>query len=198
MCKVLWFNSIVDRMNIFDLILLAVGVSMDAFAVSIAKGLATQRLRPRHYASVALWFGGFQALMPVIGYFVGANFASIVENFDHWIAFVLLAIIGGKMLYDTFTGDDEEGADADFRFKTMFVLAVATSIDALAIGVSLAFLKADIWSAIAFIGTTTAAFSAFGLRLGNIFGYRYKHSAELTGGVVLILIGTKILVEHLI
>ena len=119
-------------MNIFDLILLAVGVSMDAFAVSIAKGLATQRLRPRHYTSVALWFGGFQALMPVIGYFVGANFASIVESFDHWIAFVLLAVIGGKMLYDTFTGDDdEEGTGADFRFKTMLVLAIATSIDAL-------------------------------------------------------------------
>ena len=186
-------------MNIFDLILLAIGVSMDAFAVSIAKGLATQQLRPKHYASVALWFGGFQALMPIIGYFVGANFASIVECCDHWIAFVLLAIIGGKMLYDTFTGgDNEESAGADFRFRTMFVLAIATSIDALAIGVSLAFLKVDIWSAVAFIGTTTAAFSALGLRLGNIFGYRYKHGAELTGGVVLILIGTKILVEHLI
>ena len=186
-------------MNIFDLILLAIGVSMDAFAVSIAKGLATQRLRPKHYASVALWFGGFQALMPVIGYFVGANFASIVESCDHWIAFVLLAIIGGKMLYDTFTGgdDEEENTGADFRFRTMLVLAIATSIDALAIGVSLAFLKVDIWSAIAFIGATTAIFSAIGLRLGNIFGYRYKHGAELTGGVVLILIGTKILVEHL-
>ena len=185
-------------MNIFDLILLAVGVSMDAFAVSIAKGVATQHLRPKHYLSVALWFGGFQALMPVVGYFLGANFASIVENFDHWIAFVLLAIIGGKMLYDTFTGgDDEESTGADFRFRTMLVLAIATSIDALAIGVSLAFLKVDIWSAIAFIGATTAAFSALGLRLGNIFGYRYKHGAELTGGVVLILIGTKILVEHL-
>ncbi len=186
-------------MNIFDLILLAVGVSMDAFAVSIAKGLATQCLRPKHYASVALWFGGFQALMPVIGYFLGANFASVVEDFDHWIAFVLLAIIGGKMLYDTFLCDDEEeGADADFSFRTMFVLAVATSIDALAIGVSLAFLKVDIWSAVAFIGVTTAIFSAFGLRLGNIFGCRYKHGAEIMGGVVLILIGTKILVEHLI
>ena len=185
-------------MNIFDLILLAIGVSMDAFAVSIAKGLATQRLRPRHYVSVALWFGGFQALMPVIGYFLGANFASIVESCDHWIAFVLLAVIGGKMLYDTFTGgEDEDSTGSDFRFKTMLVLAIATSIDALAIGVSLAFLKVDIWSAIAFIGATTASFSTLGLRLGNIFGYRYKHGAELTGGVVLILIGAKILVEHL-
>ena len=110
-------------MNIFDLILLAIGVSMDAFAVSIAKGLATQQLRPRHYASVALWFGGFQALMPVIGYYLGANFASIVESCDHWIAFVLLAVIGGKMLYDTFTGgEDEDGTGSDFRFKTMLIL----------------------------------------------------------------------------
>ena len=185
-------------MTIFDLILLAVGVSMDAFAVSIAKGLATQRLRPCHYASVALWFGGFQALMPLLGYFVGFRFASVVDSYDHWIAFSLLALIGGKMLYDTLSGgDDEEESDADFRFKTMFVLAVATSIDALAIGISLAFLKVDIWSAVAFIGITTAAFSAFGLRLGNIFGSRYKRPAEITGGVVLILIGTKILVEHL-
>ena len=187
-------------MNIFDLVLLAIGVSMDAFAVSIAKGLATQRLRSRHYASVALWFGGFQALMPIVGYFAGSQFSSIVENFDHWIAFVLLAVIGGKMLYDTLTGDsDEEGeSGADFRFKTMLILAIATSIDALAIGVSLAFLKVDIWSAVAFIGATTATFSAFGLRLGNIFGYRYKCGAEITGGVVLILIGIKILIEHLL
>ena len=184
-------------MTILDLILLAIGVSMDAFAVSIAKGLATPRIRPRHYCSVALWFGGFQALMPVVGYFVGAHFASVVECCDHWIAFVLLALIGSKMLYDTLSGDEEEGTGADFRFKTMFVLAVATSIDALAIGVSLAFLKVDIWSAIAFIGLTTATFSAFGLWLGHIFGYRYKRGAEICGGVVLILIGAKILVEHL-
>ena len=185
-------------MTFLDLMLLAIGVSMDAFAVSIAKGLATQRLRTKHYASVAVWFGGFQALMPLVGYFVGSRFAPIVESFDHWIAFVLLAIIGGKMLYDTLSGgDDEEETGADFRSKTMLILAIATSIDALAIGVSLAFLKVNIWPAILFIGLTTALFSAFGLRLGNIFGYRYKHSAELTGGVVLILIGVKILVEHL-
>lgn len=185
-------------MSFLDIILLAIGVSMDAFAVSIAKGLATQQLRPKHYLSVALWFGGFQALMPILGYFLGANFASIVENFDHWIAFALLALIGGKMIYDTLVGGDEEDATgADFRFKTMLVLAIATSIDALAIGVSLAFLKVDIWSATAFIGVTTALFSAFGLRLGNIFGNRYKHGAELLGGIVLVLIGAKILVEHL-
>ena len=185
-------------MTILDLILLAIGVSMDAFAVSIAKGLVTRHLRPRHYASVAIWFGGFQALMPLIGYFVGSHFASIVECCDHWIAFVLLAIIGGKMLYDTLSGgEDEEETGPDFRVNTMLVLAIVTSIDAFAIGVSLAFLQANIWSAILFIGLTTAAFSAFGLQLGNIFGYRYKRGAELTGGVVLILIGIKILVEHL-
>lgn len=185
-------------MTIFDLMILAVGVSMDAFAVSIAKGLATQHPRPKHYTSVALWFGGFQALMPLIGYFVGWHFASIVENFDHWIAFVLLAVIGGKMLYDTLSGgEDEEETGSDFRFKTMLMLAIATSIDALAIGVSLAFLKADIWSAVLCIGLTTGAFSAFGLWLGNIFGYRYKRGAEICGGAVLILIGVKILVEHL-
>lgn len=186
-------------MDILDLIILAIGVSMDAFAVSIAKGLATRRLRPCHYASVSLWFGGFQALMPVLGYFIGTRFVSIVSNYDHWIAFALLAFIGGKMLYDTFVdGDDDEEADGDFRFKTMFVMAVATSIDALAVGVSLAFLEANIWWSVLFIGLTTAAFSAFGLRLGNIFGSRYKRSAEITGGVVLILIGVKILIEHLI
>ena len=187
-------------MNVFDLILLAVGVSMDAFAVSIVKGLATQRLHLRHYASVALWFGGFQAIMPLIGYFAGYRFSSIVECCDHWIAFVLLAIIGGKMLYDTFAGEEDKTDDtsADFRFKTMLLLAIATSIDALAIGVSLAFLRVDIWSAVLLVGVTTATFSAFGLRLGNIFGYRYKLGAEFTGGVVLILIGVKILIEHLL
>jgi putative Mn2+ efflux pump MntP len=184
-------------MELLDLILIAIGVSMDAFAVSIAKGLATKRLRPRHYLSVALWFGGFQALMPLLGYFAGYKFSSAVESFDHWTAFILLAIIGGKMLYDTLTEcDEEEGGCSNFGFKTMLMLAIATSIDALAIGVSLAFLKVNVWTAVAFIGVTTAFFSAFGLRLGNIFGYRYKRRAEITGGVVLILIGLKILIEH--
>lgn len=184
-------------MTIFDLILLAVGVSMDAFAVSIAKGLATPCVRPKHYLSVAVWFGGFQALMPLIGYFVGVNFLSIVENYDHWIAFVLLAIIGGKMLYDCILGEEEDNLGSSYNFKTMFLLAVATSIDALAVGVSLAVLKVDIWSGVAFIGATTALFSAFGMRLGNMFGSRYKRGAEITGGVVLIAIGTKILIEHM-
>ncbi len=185
-------------MTILDLILLAVGVSMDAFAVSIAKGLATQRIRPKHYLSVAVWFGGFQALMPLVGYFLGVNFASAVEDYDHWIAFVLLGIIGGKMLYDTIAGDEDEGDfGASFGFKTMLVLAIATSIDALAVGISLAVVRADIWSAILFIGATTALFSVFGLRLGHVFGSRYKRGAEITGGLVLIAIGIKILIEHI-
>lgn len=186
-------------MTILDIIVLAIGVSMDAFAVSIAKGLATQHLRPRHYTSVAMWFGGFQALMPLLGYFVGARFASVVNSYDHWIAFGLLALIGGKMLYDTLFGgdDEEEGESADFRFKTMFVMAVATSIDALAVGISLAFLQVNIWLSIAIIGLTTGSFSALGLRLGNIFGSRYKRPAEITGGVMLVLIGLKILIEHI-
>ena len=185
-------------MTIIDILLLAIGVSMDAFAVSIAKGLSTDRLQHRHYLSVAVWFGGFQALMPLAGYFLGVNFASAVERFDHWIAFVLLAIIGGKMLYDTLFGDDDdEPVASGFGLKTMFLLAVATSIDALAVGVSLAFLRVDIWSAVVLIGCTTGLFSAFGLRIGAIFGSRYKYGAEITGGVVLIAIGIKILVEHL-
>ena len=170
---------------------------MDAFAVSIAKGLALHRPCARHYGSVALWFGGFQALMPLVGYFLGIHFAPIVECCDHWIAFVLLAIIGGKMIYDTLRGGEEDTTGADFRLRTMFVLAVATSIDALAIGISLAFLKVDIWSAVATIGVTTALFSAFGLHLGNIFGNRFEKKAQIAGGVILILLGVKILLEHL-
>ena len=185
-------------MTIFDILVIAIGVSMDAFAVSIAKGLATRRVRPMHYCSVALWFGGFQALMPLIGYFVGARFADLVESYDHWISFVLLAAIGTKMLHDTLTSKDgEEESDSNFSLKTMLLLAIATSIDALAVGVSLAFLRVNIWTSITLIGATTALFSASGLHLGRLFGYRYKHGAEITGGVVLILIGTKILLEHL-
>ena len=185
-------------MTLLDIIILAIGVSMDAFAVSIAKGLSTEHLRRRHYLAVAVWFGGFQALMPVVGHLLGVNFASAVERFDHWIAFALLALIGGKMLCDTIFGDDDDETVASgFGVKTMLLLAIATSIDALAVGVSLAFLRVDIWSSVALIGCTTALFSAFGLRLGNLFGSRYKYGAEITGGLVLIAIGIKILIEHL-
>ena len=183
-------------MHIAEILILAVGVSMDAFAVSICKGLSVCKVRPRHASLAAVWFGGFQALMPLIGYFAGVAFADIVSSVDHWIAFVLLGIIGGKMVKESFEKDECCCTDPDFSFRTMLAMAVATSIDALAVGVSLAFLKANIWSAVLIIGLTTGAFSAAGIYIGNIFGNRYKSKAEFAGGLILILIGAKILCEH--
>jgi putative Mn2+ efflux pump MntP len=185
-------------MHFVELIIIAIGVSMDAFAVSICKGLSVRRLRPGHMISAAAWFGGFQALMPLIGYYLGVSFADFVADFDHWIAFVLLGIIGGKMIKEALEKDEECEYSPDFSTKTMFTLAVATSIDALAVGVSLAFLKADIWTSVLVIGLMTGAFSALGVKLGNLFGCRYKSKAEFVGGLVLVGIGIKILVEHLI
>jgi putative Mn2+ efflux pump MntP len=184
-------------MTWLELIIIAVGVSMDAFAVSICKGLSLRSLRPKHILSTAVWFGGFQALMPLIGYYLGVSFADSVADFDHWIAFVLLGIIGGKMIKEAFEKDDECDYNPDFSFKTMLTLAVATSIDAMAVGVSLAFLNVDIWTSILVIGLMTGAFSALGVKLGNLFGCRYKSKAEVVGGIVLVGIGIKILVEHL-
>lgn len=183
-------------MHIAEILILAVGVSMDAFAVSICKGLSVCKVRPRHACLAAAWFGGFQALMPLIGYFAGVAFADIVSSVDHWIAFVLLGIIGGKMVKESFEKDECCCTDPDFSFRTMLAMAVATSIDALAVGVSLAFLKVNIWSSILIIGMTTGAFSAAGIYIGNIFGNRYKSKAEFAGGLILILIGAKILCEH--
>lgn len=183
-------------MHIAEILILAVGVSMDAFAVSICKGLSVCKVRPRHASLAAAWLGGFQALMPLIGYFAGVAFADIVSSVDHWIAFVLLGIIGGKMVKESFEKDECCCTDPDFSFRTMLAMAVATSIDALAVGVSLAFLKANIWSAVLIIGLTTGAFSAAGIYIGNIFGNRYKSKAEFAGGLILILIGAKILCEH--
>jgi putative Mn2+ efflux pump MntP len=183
-------------MHIAEILILAVGVSMDAFAVSICKGLSVCKVRPRHASLAAAWFGGFQALMPLIGYFAGVAFADIVSSVDHWIAFVLLGIIGGKMVKESFEKDECCCTDPDFSFRTMLAMAVATSIDALAVGVSLAFLKVNIWSAVLIIGLTTGAFSAAGIYIGNIFGNRYKSKAEFAGGLILILIGAKILCEH--
>ena len=182
-------------MTLTELLLIAVGVSMDAFAVSICKGLSVRRLRPIHSLSAALWFGGFQALMPLIGYFIGVSFADMVTEFDHWISFVLLAVIGGKMVKEAFDKDACE-MEPDFSFRTMLVMAVATSIDALAVGVSFAFLKVDIWVAVLLIGLVTGAFSAIGVTVGNMFGCRFKSKAELVGGVILVAIGLKILLEH--
>ena len=177
-------------MDILELLLIAAGLSMDAFAVSICKGLSVQRLKPRHYLLTGAWFGGFQALMPSIGFLLGSAF-------DHWIAFVLLAFIGGNMVRESLSGD-EECHDDSFGLRTMFLLAVATSIDALAVGVTFALLPdVHILSAVSLIGAATFLLSALGLKVGNVFGLRYKARAELAGGVILILMGLKILLEHL-
>lgn len=170
---------------------------MDAFAVSVCKGLSVRKLKLRHVVSAALWFGGFQAMMPLIGYFVGVSFADCVSSFDHWIAFVLLTLIGGNMIKESFDNDACE-MDPDFSFRTMLAMAVATSIDALAVGVSFAFLKVNIWTSVILIGVTTAAFSGLGIFVGNVFGCRYKSKSELAGGVILVVIGLKILLEHIL
>ena len=184
-------------MSIIELFIIAVGLSMDAFAVSIGKGLSVSKIKLSHALKVGVWFGGFQALMPLIGYFLGSTFASVVTNFDHWVAFFLLGIIGFNMIRDSFSKEeDEDKPNADFSFKVMLMLAVATSIDALAVGVSFAFLCVKILPAVLMIGITTFLFSVVGLKIGNVFGNKYKSKAEFTGGVVLVLIGIKILVEH--
>ena len=183
-------------MGLIELFLIAVGLSMDAFAVSVCKGLAMPKCTFKKAAIVGLWFGGFQALMPAIGYILGAQFQEAIASIDHWIAFVLLALIGGNMIHEALDNDEEE-ADASLDVKTMFLLAVATSIDALAIGITFAFLKVSIIPAICFIGIVTFIISFAGVKIGNVFGARYKNKAEIVGGVILILLGLKILLEHL-
>lgn len=182
-------------MGIVELLLLAVGLSMDAFAVSICKGLANRQISWREMALAGLWFGGFQALMPALGWLLGSSFQQLITAFDHWIAFGLLSFIGGKMVHDAFSGEEE--ADPSFRPRIMLVLAIATSIDAMAVGVTFAFLHVDLPLALGLIGLTTFCFSAAGVRIGNAFGSRYQHKAELAGGIILIFIGLKILLEHL-
>ena len=184
-------------MTLFELFLIAVGLSMDAFAVSVCKGLSTQKLKAKHYLTVGAWFGGFQALMPTLGYLLGSSFEMYINRFDHWIAFILLAAIGGNMIKESFE-KDEDKLDDSFAFKTMLLLAVATSIDALAVGITFALLPdVNIVAAVCFIGATTFILSAVGLKVGNIFGLKYKNKAEFVGGAILILIGLKILLEHL-
>lgn len=182
-------------MGLLELFLIAVGLSMDAFAVSICKGLSLGKIKLKHMAIAGLWFGGFQGLMPAIGYLVGSLFADKIVAIDHWIAFLLLAFIGGSMIKESFEEDEE--MDACMDPKCMFILAVATSIDALAVGVSFAFLQVSIVWSVLFIGVVTFVFSAVGVKIGSIFGAKYKSKAELAGGIVLILIGLKILLEHL-
>lgn len=180
-------------MSILDLFILAVGLSMDAFAVSVCKGLSLGKIKPKHMCIAGAWFGGFQALMPLIGYFLGSFFAEMIEKYDHWVAFVLLAIIGGNMIKESF--DKDEKVDSSMDVKSMLLLAIATSIDALAVGVTFAFLQVQIVSAVSFIGVITFIFSAVGVKIGSLFGTKYKTKAELFGGIVLVLIGIKILLE---
>lgn len=183
-------------MKFIELFLIGVSLAMDAFAVSVGKGLSVKRVLPRHALSAGLWFGGFQALMPIIGYFLGSSLTHVVERVDHWIAFGLLALIGLNMIRETLSGDDEKH-DSDFGFRKMLVMAIATSIDALTVGVSMAFLNVDIWVAAAVIGVITFALSAMGVSLGNKFGAKVGSKAGLVGGAVLICLGIKILIEHL-
>lgn len=184
-------------MSLFSLFLLAVGLSMDAFAVAVCKGLATQKLTLKKACIVGLWFGFFQALMPTIGYLVGFRFQEKITSLDHWIAFVLLVLIGANMVREALSKEEEQ-ANASLAFREMLLLAVATSIDALAVGVTFAFLPdIPIIPAVTFIGVITFLLSALGMKVGNVFGVRYKSKAELAGGIILILIGSKILIEHL-
>lgn len=177
---------------------LAVGLAMDATAVSAARGVATPRILPRHVLSVALFFGGFQALMPLLGWVVGTRIGPVVQAWDHWIAFVLLGAIGGKMLWEARSADDPEAPAKDlYAFKVMLVLAVATSIDALAVGVTLPMLNAPFALSLVTIGVTSAVLSALGLFAGHRFGALLGKRLELAGGLVLIALGTKILIEHL-
>ena len=188
-------------MSYFEIFMIGVGLSMDAFAVAICKGLAMPKLDKVQTLVIALFFGGFQALMPFIGWMLGKQFESYITSFDHWIAFILLAIIGGKMILDVIKGrdDEEETAvtESKLDIKELFMLAVATSIDALAVGISFAFLQVKIVSAITVIGCTTFCISAIGVFVGHKFGAKYEDKASLVGGVILILIGLKILLEHL-
>ena len=183
-------------MGITELFILAVGLSMDAFAVAVCKGLSLKKTNLKNCAWVGLWFGTFQAIMPLIGYLLGARFSDRIAAVDHWIAFILLGLIGANMLKEAFS-KEEEGADASLSPKAMFPLAVATSIDALAVGVTLAFLNVNIMAAVLFIGVVTFIISSLGVKIGNVFGVRYKSKAEVTGGVILIILGLKILIEHI-
>ena len=188
-------------MGFVELLLVGVGLSMDAFAVSVCKGLCMKRLNMRQALVIALFFGGFQALMPLIGWALGTQFEQFITPVDHWVAFGLLLIIGAKMLWDSFHGDDDEllscAVDGRLDLRELTMMAVATSIDALAVGITFAFLRVDIVASVVVIGVTTFALSLVGVAVGHRFGARYEKPATVVGGVVLILIGLKILLEHL-
>ena len=184
-------------MSVLEILILAVGLSMDAFAVSICKGLAVKDISFKKAAIVGLWFGGFQALMPMTGYFLGSSFSNAIQSVDHWVAFILLSLIGANMIREALSRDEDAGRDSgSLSFKTMLMLAVATSIDALAAGITFAFLDVNIVGAVSIIGCTTCIISMAGAKVGSVFGTKYKSKAEMTGGVMLILLGLKILLEH--
>ncbi len=188
-------------MGIFEILFLPIALSMDAFAVAICKGLSVKKVKPSHMLITGLWFGGFQALMPLIGYLLGSAFESYVTGVDHFIAFILLGAIGVNMIKEAISGEEDESS-CDFGFKTMLIMAVATSIDALAAGIALAMdsktQSATALIIILFIGITTFVLSALGVKIGNIYGDKYKSKAELAGGIILIILGSKILIEHLL
>jgi putative Mn2+ efflux pump MntP len=184
-------------MGLTEIIIIAIGLSMDAFAVSITLGLSVKKLKIKHVLIPAIYFGFFQALMPLIGFFAGTMFANKIQNFDHWIAFILLGIIGGKMIRESLSKGEEKIKENSFQFATMLLLAIATSIDALAVGVTFAFFEINIFLAIILIGLTTFCISIGGVKIGNIFGAKYKSKAEFIGGAVLVILGFKILIEHL-
>ena len=186
------------EMTILELLLIAIGLSMDAFSVSVCKGLTTKEFSWRMALVCGLWFGLFQALMPLIGYFLGAQFQEMIEAYVHWIAFGLLGLIGANMIREAVWGKKEEGENnGSLDFKTMFLLAIATSIDALAVGVSFACIQVRMWLSVIVIGLTTFVFSMLGVKIGNVFGSKFEKSAGIVGGIILILIGLKILLEHL-
>ncbi len=183
-------------MGIIELVILSVGLAMDAFAVAVCKGLSMQKMNWEKGLIIGAYFGIFQALMPLIGYMLGVNFQENIQSVDHWIAFILLGIIGINMLKEAVTQEKENSNDS-VKFKDMLILAVATSIDALAVGITFAFLKVEVWLAITLIGIITFAISVAGVKIGNVFGCKYEKKAEFAGGLILILLGVKILLEHL-
>lgn len=183
-------------MGVIELLLLSVGLAMDAFAVAICKGISMKKMNWKKAIIIGIYFGGFQALMPTIGYFLGTFFQNLITSIDHWIAFILLGIIGGEMIKESFEEDSENRND-DVSIKTMLVLSIATSIDALAIGITFAFLKVNLPLAVSLIGIITFILAIVGTKIGNRFGDKYESKAELTGGIILVLLGIKILLEHM-
>lgn len=184
-------------MSYVEIFFLAVALSMDAVAVALCKGLAMKKITIKDCLNVGLWFGFFQGLMPFIGYILGSSLSNFISELDHWVAFILLGIIGINMIRESFSDEDEEEVDNHLNFKAMLLMAIATSIDALAVGVTFAFLQVNILTSILLIGITTFVLSSIAVKVGSIFGDKLKSKAELLGGIVLVLIGTKILVEHL-